>query len=208
MKRLLGTLFAATLVLSACSQDDTKKDENKKSESTTEKKADDKKDKKTKEDKKSKEEKKTQENEDNNSTQEDNSTDNQKTATNEQVQSQQQTQETATQGQKQTQQAQQSDNHEPTKEEIYEWDKQNISGGTDYGLIDPKEVNKASQSSQQNDNGPSRQQYEEAQAFTKDIKENPDNYGGIGGGPALTSDAGESYDQYKQRVQEQTAPQQ
>lgn len=56
--------------------------------------------------------------------------------------------------------------------------------------------------SQQVDNGPSRQQYEEAQAFTKDVKENPDNYGGVGGGPALTSDAGESYDQYKQRVQE------
>lgn len=65
MKKLLGTLFAATLVLSACSQDDAKEDENKKSESTTEKKADDKKDKKTKEDKKSKEEKKSQENEDN-----------------------------------------------------------------------------------------------------------------------------------------------
>ena len=29
MKRLLETLFAATLVLSACSQDDTKEDENK-----------------------------------------------------------------------------------------------------------------------------------------------------------------------------------
>ena len=29
MKKLLGTLFAATLVLSACSQDDTKEDENK-----------------------------------------------------------------------------------------------------------------------------------------------------------------------------------
>ena len=42
-EKLLGTLFAATLVLSACSQDDTKEDENKKSESTTEKKADDKK---------------------------------------------------------------------------------------------------------------------------------------------------------------------
>ena len=86
MKRLLGTLFAATLVLSACSQDDTKEDENKKSESTTEKKADD------KEDKKSKEEKKSQENEDNKSTQEDNSTeeqDTQETATNEQQQAQQ-----------------------------------------------------------------------------------------------------------------------
>lgn len=88
MKKLLVTLFAATLVLSACSQDDTKEDENKKAESTTEKKADDKKDKKTKEDKKSKEKKKSQENEDNKSTQEDNSTeeqDTQETATNEQV---------------------------------------------------------------------------------------------------------------------------
>ncbi|EHR86211.1 hypothetical protein [Staphylococcus hominis] len=115
MKRLLGTLFAATLVLSACSQDDTKEDENKKSESTTEKKADDKKDKNTKEDKKSKEEKKSQENEDNESTQEDNSTeeqDTQETATNEQVQSQQQTQETATQEQQQTQQANNNQNSE------------------------------------------------------------------------------------------------
>ena len=115
MKRLLGTLIAATLVLSACSQDDTKEDENKKSESTTEKKADDKKDKKTKEDKKSKEEKKSQENEDNESTQEDNSTeeqDTQETATNEQVQSQQQTQETATQEQQQTQQANNNQNSE------------------------------------------------------------------------------------------------
>lgn len=86
MKKLLGTLFAATLILSACSQDDTKEDESKKSESTTEKKTDDKKDKKTKE------EKKTKENEDNKSKQEDNSTeeqDTQETATNEQVQSQQ-----------------------------------------------------------------------------------------------------------------------
>ncbi|PTK22488.1 DUF5067 domain-containing protein [Staphylococcus hominis] len=62
--------------------------------------------------------------------------------------------------------------------------------------------NNTSDESQQVDNGPSRQQYEEAQTFTKDVKENPDNYGGVGGGPALTSDAGESYDQYKQRVQE------
>lgn len=115
MKRLLGTLFAATLVLSACSQDDNKEDENKKSESTTEKKADDKKDKKTKEDKKSKEEKKSQENEDNKSTQEDNSTeeqDTQETASNEQVQSQQQTQEPATQEQQQTQQVNNNQNSE------------------------------------------------------------------------------------------------
>lgn len=101
MKKLLGTLFAATLVLSACSQDDTKEDENKKSESTTEKKSEDKKDKKTKEDKKSKEEKKSQEKEDNSTEEQDT----QETTTNEQVQSQQQTQQTATQEQQQTQQA-------------------------------------------------------------------------------------------------------
>ena len=155
MKKLLGTLFAATLVLSACSQDDTKEDENKKSESTTEKKADDKKDKKTKEDKKSKEEKKSQENEDNKSTQENNSTEEQntqETATNEQTQSQRQTQETTTQEQQQTQQDNQQNYndqqsyHEPTKDEIYEWDKQNIPGGTDYGLIDPEDVNEPSDS--------------------------------------------------------------
>ena len=115
MKKLLGTLFAATLVLSACSQDDTKEDENKKSESTTEKKADDKKD------NKSKEEKKTQENEDNKSTQEDSSTEEQntqETASNEQVQSQQQTQEPATQEQQQTQQA----NNNQQNEQRYDYD--------------------------------------------------------------------------------------
>lgn len=111
MKRVLGILFAATLVLSACSQDDTKEDENKKAESTTEKKADDKKD------KKSKEEKKSQENEDNKSTQDDNSTEEQntqETATNEQVQSQQ----PATQEQQQTQQA----NNNQQNEQRYDYD--------------------------------------------------------------------------------------
>ena len=49
MKRLVGILFASTLILGACSQDDTKEDENKKSESTTEKKANDKKDEHTEE---------------------------------------------------------------------------------------------------------------------------------------------------------------
>lgn len=145
MKKLLVTLFAATLMLSACSQDDTKEDENKKSESNTEKKSEDKKDNESKEDKKPKEEKKSQENEDNKSTQKDNSTEEQNTqenATNEQVQSQQQTQQA-------NQQAQQSDNHEPTKEEIYEWDKQNVSGGTDYGLIDPEDVNDADSQTEQ-----------------------------------------------------------
>ncbi|WP_436880647.1 hypothetical protein [Staphylococcus haemolyticus] len=124
MKKFLVLLFSSLLVLGACGNDDTSNnDSDSKSENKTEKRSEDE---KSKEDKKSKEEKKSQENEDNKSTQEENSTEEQETATNEQVQSQQ---------------AQQSDNHEPTKEEIYEWDKENIPGGTDYGLIDPEDAN-------------------------------------------------------------------
>lgn len=156
MKKFLVLIFSSALILGACGNDDTSnKNSDTKSESKTEKKSEDN---KSKEDKKTKEEKKSQENEDNKSTQEDNSTEEQntqETATSEQVQSQQQTQETATQEQQQTQQAnngqQQSDNHEPTKEEIYEWDKENIPGGTDYGLIDPEDVNEQSDNSQSND---------------------------------------------------------
>ncbi|MCW9140956.1 hypothetical protein NR218_07885 [Staphylococcus sp. SUC_1.2] len=156
MKKFLVLIFSSALILGACGNDDTSnKNSDTKSESKTEKKSEDY---KSKEDKKTKEEKKTQENEDNKSTQENNSTEEQntqETATSEQVQSQQQTQETATQEQQQTQQTnngqQQSDNHEPTKEEIYEWDKENIPGGTDYGLIDPEDVNEQSDNSQSND---------------------------------------------------------
>ncbi|PTK26495.1 hypothetical protein BUZ54_03015 [Staphylococcus hominis] len=127
MKKFLALIFSSALILGACSNDDTSnKDSDTKSENKTEKKSEDKKDNKSKEDKKYKEEKKTQENEDGKSTQEENSTEEQETATNEQAQSQQ---------------AQQSDNHEPTKEVIYEWDKENIPGGTDYGLIDPEDAN-------------------------------------------------------------------
>ena len=150
MKKFLVLIFSSALILGACGNDDaSNKNSDTKSESKTEKKSEDY---KSKEDKKTKEEKKTQENEENNSTEEQNT---QETATSEQVQSQQQTQETATQEQQQTQQAnngqQQSDNHEPTKEEIYEWDKENIPGGTDYGLIDPEDVNEQSDNSQSND---------------------------------------------------------
>lgn len=156
MKKFLVLIFSSALILGACGNDDTSnKNSDTKSESKTEKKSEDN---KSKEDKKTKEEKKTQENKDNKSTQENNSTEEQntqETATSEQVQSQQQTQETATQEQQQTQQTnngqQQSDNHEPTKEEIYEWDKENIPGGTDYGLIDPEDVNEQSDNSQSND---------------------------------------------------------
>lgn len=156
MKKFLALIFSSALILGACGNDDTSNnDSDSKSENKTEKKSEDKKDNKSKEDKKSKEEKKTQEKEDNKSTQDDNSTeeqDTQETATSEQVQSQQQTQETTTQEQQQTQQANQQNYndqqscHEPTKDEIYEWDKQNIPGGTDYGLIDPEDVNEPSDS--------------------------------------------------------------
>ena len=131
MKKFLALIFSGALVLGACGNDDaSNNNSDTKSENKTEKKSEDKKDNKSKDDKKSKEEKKSQESEDNKSTQE--------SVTNDQVQSQQQTQQPVTQEQQQTQQAnngqQQSDNHEPTKEEIYEWDKQN-------GLIDPEDVN-------------------------------------------------------------------
>ena len=152
MKKFLALIFSGALILGACGNNDTSnKDSDTKSENKTEKKSEDKKDNKSKEDKKSKEEKKSQENEDNKSTQEENSTeeqDTQETATNEQVQFQQ----PATQEQQQTQQANQQNYndqqsyHEPTKDEIYEWDKQNIPGGTDYGLIDPEDVNEPSDS--------------------------------------------------------------
>ena len=154
MKKFLALIFSGALILSACGNDDTSnKDSDTKSESKIEKKSEDKKDNKSKQDKKSKEEKKSQENKDSKSTQVNNSTkeqDTQETATSEQVQSQQQTQQSATQEQQQTQQANQQNYndqqsyHEPTKDEIYEWDKQNIPGGTDYGLIDPEDVNEPS----------------------------------------------------------------
>ena len=153
MKKFLALIFSSALIIGACGNDDaSNNDSDTKSENKTEKKSEDKKDNKSKDDKKSKEEKKSQENKDNKSTQEENSTEEQETATNEQVQSQQQTQETATQEQQQTQQDNQQNYndqqsyHEPTKDEIYEWDKQNIPGGTDYGLIDPEDVNEPSDS--------------------------------------------------------------
>ncbi|MGK8993146.1 hypothetical protein ACRS8V_07420 [Staphylococcus epidermidis] len=146
MKKFLALIFSGALILGACGNDDiSNNNSDTKSESKTEKKADDKKD------NKSKEEKKSQENEDDKSTQEDNSTEEQntqETATSEQVQSQQ----PVTQEKQQTQQANQQNYNdqqsynEPTKDEIYEWDKQNIPGGTDYGLIDPEDVNEPSDS--------------------------------------------------------------
>ncbi|MCI2874758.1 hypothetical protein RJB92_01140 [Staphylococcus hominis] len=78
MKKFLALIFASTLILGACGNNDaSNNDSDTKSESKTEKKSEDKKDNKSKEDKKSKEEKKSQENEDNKSKQEDNSTEEQ-----------------------------------------------------------------------------------------------------------------------------------
>ena len=66
MKKFLALIFASTLILGACGNNDaSNNDSDTKSESKTEKKSEDKKDNKSKEDKKSKEEKKSQENEDN-----------------------------------------------------------------------------------------------------------------------------------------------
>lgn len=132
--KVLGTaLLSATLLLTACGQhDNSKKDDDKKSESKSDKKSNDpKKDKKDSKKNDSNEEKQ-------------NSTDN-SNQSNEQNTNQQQ----ATQQSQQTQQQASQSNHEPTKEEIAEWDRKNVKGGTDYGLIDPEEANKASQS--QND---------------------------------------------------------
>ena len=116
MKKFLALIFASTLILGACGNNDaSNNDSDTKSESKTEKKSEDKKDNKSKEDKKSKEEKKSQENEDNKSTQEDNSTeeqDTQENATNEQ--------QTATQEQpstqKQTNNEQQSQQSQNTQQ--------------------------------------------------------------------------------------------
>ncbi|MCH4379945.1 hypothetical protein [Staphylococcus haemolyticus] len=140
MKKLLGTLFAATLVLSACSQDDTKKDENKKSETATEKKSEDKKDKKTKE------EKKSQENKDNSTEEQDT----QETAINEQqpaTQEQQQTQQANQQTQtNNNQQAQQTNNNQQQYSDEY---LANNPVSTD-GQLTPEEQQRYNEGMQEN----------------------------------------------------------
>lgn len=59
---------------------------------------------------------------------------------------------------------------------------------------------------QNNPNEPTRQQYENAKKFMQDFNANPDKYQGIGGGPGLMTEQGETYEQYKNRVVEQTTP--
>lgn len=127
MKKFLFLILASLLVLGACGQDgdNSNKDENRKSESKSDKKSNDpkeNKDKKTNDIKDGSENKSEQSSEQSDEQQNNG-------------QNSQQTQQP-----NQNQQTSQS-NHEPTKEEIYEWDKQNIPGGTDAGLIDPEEAN-------------------------------------------------------------------
>lgn len=128
--KILGTaLLSATLLITACGQNDnsTKKDDDKKSESKSDKKSNDPK-------KDMKEDKEKSKNDSNEEKQ--NSTDNSNQSNEQNTNNQQ-----ATEQSQQTQQQASQSNHEPTKEEIAKWDKQNVKGGTDYGLIDPEEAN-------------------------------------------------------------------
>ncbi|MFU0769936.1 hypothetical protein [Staphylococcus pasteuri] len=150
--KLLGTvILSSALVLTACgqSEDHSKKDDDKKSESKSDKKSNDPKKNKKSDDNKKK---------DNNKDKQQSSKDNQQNEQSNEQNNEQQTQQNNTQNnsnpnnqqtqqpQQQTAQNQQANSKKPTKEEIAEWDRQNIKGGTDYGLIDPKEANETSQS--------------------------------------------------------------
>ncbi|MDU0452295.1 hypothetical protein [Staphylococcus chromogenes] len=127
MKKILIVLFASLLVLSACGNDDMK--EEKKTEQ--------------KEKKSEKKEEKQTSNTTQTPTQEDTTVnDNQQPTTvdynhPQNYQESNNINENVNVSNGETEQQQ-----EPTKEEIYEWDKQNIQGGTDAGLIDYDEVNR------------------------------------------------------------------
>lgn len=144
MKKLFYLIFASLLILGACSQnnDNVSKADDKKSESKTDSKSNDTKKEKKSDNKKkeTKEKETTKENQQDNSNNVTNS-DNQQLA----EKDQQDTEENVNAGlnANQTQNnnhAGSSSDHEPTKEEIFKWDKENIPGGTDYGLIDPEDV--------------------------------------------------------------------
>lgn len=142
--KVLGTaLLSATLVLTACgqSEDPSKKDDDKKSESKSDKKSNDPKKNK---DKKSEENKEKDNNKEKDQSSEDNQQNEQSNDQNNSQNNSNQNNQQAQQSQQQPAQNQQTNqsNHEPTKEEIYEWNKQNIPGGTDAGLIDPEEANR------------------------------------------------------------------
>lgn len=120
MKKVLFLILASLLVLGACGNNNAeKKDDDKKSEGKSDKKSND-----FKKDKNKKLQSDNQSNENNQQSTEQNNTQQQNIQSNQQ----------------QTQQAN-SSNQEPTKEEVAEWDRQNVKGGTDYGLVDEDEVN-------------------------------------------------------------------
>lgn len=127
------------LILAACGNSEESKSEDKK-ETKSSSKDDKKKDenKKPKDDKKDKEETDKKETSNTDNAQQN---DTEQANTEQQTQSVEQSQSTQepVQSQEQAQpveQQQQPVQQEPTKEEIAEWDRQNISGGTDAGLLD------------------------------------------------------------------------
>ncbi|PHK48642.1 hypothetical protein [Staphylococcus edaphicus] len=129
MKKVSGLLLASFLILTACGdKEESKTDDKKEAKSSNKEKKHDGKKSKDSKDKKSHVDK----NNEPKANQNDNSE--QVAATEEQI---------AESNQSQEQQATQVTNQQPTKQEIADWDRQNIAGGTDAGLIDPEEVNRS-----------------------------------------------------------------
>ncbi|MEB7461779.1 hypothetical protein NGC05_03665 [Staphylococcus succinus] len=137
MKKILFLLMTSFLILTACGNSEGSKSEDKK-ETKSSSKDDKKKDenKKPKDDKEETNKKETSnvDNAQRNDTQQANTE--QQTQSVEQLQSKQEPIQSQEQAQSVEEQNTQHSNQEPTKEEIAEWDRQNISGGTDAGLFD------------------------------------------------------------------------
>lgn len=134
MKQISILLLSSFLILAACGNKEESKSEDKKET----KLADENKKKESKKQDRKKSDNDKKKDTDSDKQQVANNTDGQQNNTQEDLQAQQ-SQPTNTSNQIPT-------SKEPTKEEIAEWDRQNIKGGTDYGLIDPKEANETSQS--------------------------------------------------------------
>lgn len=137
MKKVLFLVLASFLALAACGNSEESKSEDKK-----ETKSSSKDDKKKDENKKSNDDKKEKSDNEDTDKKETSNTDNTQQDDTQQANTEQQPQSTQepVQSQEQAQQVEeqntQHSNQEPTKEEIAEWDRQNISGGTDAGLFD------------------------------------------------------------------------
>ncbi|PTL14463.1 hypothetical protein BUZ08_13160 [Staphylococcus gallinarum] len=129
MKQISILLLSSFLILAACGNKEESKSEDKKET----KLADENKKKESKKQDRKKSDNDKKKDTDSDKQQVANNTDGQQNNTQEDLQAQQ-SQPTNTSNQIPT-------SKEPTKEEIAEWDRQNIKGGTDYGLIDPKEAN-------------------------------------------------------------------